>query len=147
MTQRSIDETQQHIAMGNPTIAGLRIDNGCQFVGVPGRLAALTEQCRMAGGSIKARVDRRCACRNQLDLRMGDRAVFVLEIPDLLVSQVKFNIEIKEVEDFLRNQTHGAVNVLVAVNCKRIQVAWRNCLRRQRCDPCQVPLRSRRSNA
>lgn len=66
--------------------------------------AALTEQGRVTGGSIKTTIECRGAPSDQLNLRMGNGAIFVGEISDFLILQIEFHVEIEEIEDFLRNE-------------------------------------------
>ena len=88
------------------------------------RLAALTEQGRMAGRSIVTPVERGRSPGDQLDLGVADGAMFMREIADLVVLEIQLDIEIEEIDDLLRHQAQGPVDVLVAVQRIGVRVAW-----------------------
>ena len=76
----------------------------------------------MAGGSVVATVDGRGSAGDQLNLRVAYLAEFMIEIADLVIFQIELNVEIKKVDDLLRYQAHGAMNVNAAVQWKWIRI-------------------------
>ena len=77
ITQNRVDKFEQRAAVRHAAGIGRAVENRRQRVVIAACLAALTEQRRMAGGSIIAPVDGRGAGGDQLDLGMRDRAVFL----------------------------------------------------------------------
>ena len=92
IAQRGFDKAQQNVAVGHAARARRTVEDRRQRVIIAAGLAALTEQRRMAGGSIEALIDGRSTGRDQLDLGMGYGAVLAREIANLVVVQVEHRL-------------------------------------------------------
>ena len=94
--------------MGDAAVAlaehGIELDPAPLF-------AALTEQLRMPGGSVKALVEGRDAARQQLDLGVVDGAVFAVEVTHGRARQILGGDQIEHAAHLVRHQAQGTPDV------------------------------------
>ncbi len=88
-SQDGIREGQQHAAMGHIR-PGISAHDGVEIKFSISVATARTEQGQMAGRSIFTSIERRDAGSEQLDLRVGDGAIFDRVVAHLRAGLIKF---------------------------------------------------------
>ena len=93
----------EEAAVRNPAVAVDNAGDRAEIIRPVMGGAARTEQQGMTGGSIETLVERRHPCRQQLDLGMADRPVFVSEVAHDFAGQVLVADEVEKATHLVRH--------------------------------------------